>query len=112
MLNSIEGRWLLLGVLVAGLAGCAHGGEQTGAYVDDSWITVKIKSEMVSDKNVHARDISVNTTKGVVTLSGTAATWEESNKAAEIARRIPGVKEVENDISIQQTSKDGGSERI
>ena len=112
MTNSIAGRWLLLGALIGGLAGCAHGGEQTGAYLDDSWITLKVKSDMVSDKNVHARDISVNTTKGVVTLSGTAGSWEESNKAAEIARRVPGVKEVENDIRIQQSAKDGGVERI
>ena len=112
MSNSISGRWLLLGALIAGLAGCAHGGEQTGAYLDDSWITLKVKSEMVSDKQVHARDISVNTTKGVVTLSGTAANWEESSKAAEIARRVPGVKEVENDLRIQQNARDGGSERI
>ena len=111
MLISTKGRWLLQGVLIAALMGCAHGGEQTGVYIDDSWITLKVKSEMVSDKNVRSRDISVNTTKGVVTLSGTAANWEESNKAAEIARRIPGVKEVENDIRIQ-TPKDSGIERI
>ena len=112
MSNLLSGRWLLWGALIAVLAGCARGGEQTGAYLDDSWITLKIKSDMVSDKNVHARDISVNTTKGVVTLSGTAGSWEESNKAAEIARRVPGVKEVENVIRIQQNAKDGGVERI
>lgn len=103
----ISGRWLLLGALIAGLAGCAHGGEQTGVYLDDSWITLKVKSDMVSDKNVHARDISVNTTKGVVTLSGAAGSWDEANKAAEIARRVPGVKEVENNIRIQPNSKEG-----
>ena len=112
MSNLISGRWLLWGALIAVLAGCAHGGEQTGAYLDDSWITLKIKSDMVSDKNVHARDISVNTTKGVVTLSGAAGNWEEANKAAEIARRVPGVKEVENNLRIQPSSKEGGVERI
>jgi osmotically-inducible protein OsmY len=103
MKNIFEGSWLLTGafVLIAGLAGCANTGEKTGAYVDDSWITSKVKSEMVANKSVKARDISVNTYKGVVTLSGNAATWDESNKAAEIARGVKGVTQVENDIHVQ-----------
>ena len=101
MKNAFKGSWLLIGVLIVGLAGCANTGEKTGAYVDDSWITSKVKSEMIANKSVKARDISVNTTKGVVTLSGTAATWDESNKAAEIAHGVKGVTSVENDIRIQ-----------
>ncbi len=103
MNNVFKGRWLFTGmfVLVAGLAGCANSGEKSGAYVDDSWITSKVKSEMVADKSVKARDISVNTNRGVVTLSGTADTWDESNKAAEIARSVKGVTMVENDIHVQ-----------
>jgi hyperosmotically inducible protein len=98
-----KGHWLLTGffVLIAGLAGCANSGEKSGAYVDDAWITSKVKSEMVANKSVKARDISVNTNRGVVTLSGNAATWDESNKAAEIARGVKGVTQVENDIHIQ-----------
>lgn len=103
MNNVFKGRWLFTGmfVLVAGLAGCANSGEKSGAYVDDSWITSKVKSEMVADKGVKARDIRVNTNRGVVTLSGTADTWDESNKAAEIARSVKGVTMVENDIHVQ-----------
>ena len=97
------GRWLLTAVfvLIAGLAGCANTGEKSGAYVDDSWITSKVKSEMVANKSVKARDISVTTNRGVVTLTGNAATWDESNKAAEIARSVKGVTQVENDIHIK-----------
>ena len=103
MKNVFTGRWLFTGmfVLIAGLAGCANSGEKSGTYVDDSWITSKVKSEMVADKSVKARDISVNTNKGVVTLSGTADSWDESNKAAEIARRVKGVTMVENDIRVR-----------
>ena len=101
MKNAYRGSWLLMGVLIAGLAGCANTGEKTGAYVDDSWITSKVKSEMIANKSVKARDISVNTDRGVVTLSGTAATWDESNKAAEIAHGVKGVISVQNDIHVQ-----------
>ena len=76
MMNALRGSWLLTGVfvLIAGLAGCANTGEKSGAYVDDAWITSKVKSEMVANKQVRARDISVNTNRGVVTLSGSART--------------------------------------
>ncbi len=101
MKHALRGSLLVMSVLIAGLAGCANSGEKSGAYVDDSWITSKVKSEMVANKNVKARDISVNTNRGVVTLSGTAASWDESNKAAEIARSVKGVQSVENDIHVQ-----------
>jgi osmotically-inducible protein OsmY len=103
MKHVLKGSWLLTGafVLFAGLAGCAGTGEKSGAYIDDSWITSKVKSEMVADKNVKARDIGVTTNRGVVTLSGNAATWGESNKAAEIAHSVKGVQSVENNIQIQ-----------
>ena len=103
MKNSLTRGWLLSGVFVLAstLAGCAGSGEKSGAYVDDTWITSKVKSEMISNKSVDARDISVSTTHGVVTLSGRATNLEESNKAAEIAQRVNGVKQVENDIRIK-----------
>ena len=60
MKKIFKGSWLLTGVfvLIAGLAGCANSGEKSGAYVDDSWITSKVKSEMVANKSVHARNIA------------------------------------------------------
>ena len=101
MTNLSRGSWVLAGALTLGLAGCASSGEKTGAYVDDSWITTKVKSEMVANNDVSARNISVNTTKGVVKLTGTAASLQESNRAAQIARGVAGVKAVENDIRVQ-----------
>lgn len=109
MKNAFRGSGLIAFVLIAGLAGCASTnsgeragtGEKTGAWVDDSWITTKVKSEMVADNDVSARNINVKTTKGVVRLTGTAATWSEANEAAEIAHGVKGVVSVENDIRIE-----------
>ena len=98
MKNAFNSSWLVLGALLLGLAGCAGSGEKTGAYVDDSWVTTKVKSDMVANNDVSARNISVKTVKGAVTLSGTAANWGEANKAAEIAHRVAGVTSVQNDI--------------
>jgi hyperosmotically inducible protein len=101
MKNVFRGSWVLAGVLILALAGCAGTGEKTGTYVDDSWITTKVKSDLLAAKDVSSSHISVTTTKGVVTLTGTAATAQESNKAAEIAHAVSGVKGVENDIRVQ-----------
>ena len=101
MVKERAGKLLIASALVAVLGACAHAGEKTGAYVDDAWITSKVKSQMVADKTVKARDVTVNTSKGVVTLSGTVGSWEESNKAAEIAHSVKGVTEVENHLRIE-----------
>ena len=96
-----RGSWIFAIVLIASLVGCANSGEKTGAYVDDSWITTKVKSDLLATKDIHSTNISVKTTKGVVTLTGTAKTTEESNKAAQVARGVSGVTIVENDIRVE-----------
>ncbi|BDU20375.1 BON domain-containing protein [Dyella sp. GSA-30] len=63
--------------------------------VDDAWITTKVKSEFAANKAVKASDISVSTTEGVVTLSGTVATAKEKAHATAIAKKIKGVKSVD-----------------
>ena len=103
MKNAFSGNWVLVGALILGLAGCASSGtgEKTGEYVDDAWITTKVKSELIADSDTKAGNINVETSNGKVTLTGTAKTWQESDKAAQIARNIKGVTGVENDIRIQ-----------
>ena len=103
MKKAFSATWILAGALILGLAGCASSGtgQKTGAYVDDAWITTKVKSEMVADKEVKAHKIDVDTKNGVVKLTGTVESWQEANKATDIARGIKGVTAVENDIRVQ-----------
>lgn len=63
--------------------------------VDDTWITTKVRSEFVAAKHVKASDITVNTTDGAVTLTGTASSAREKNDAVRIARKVKGVKSVD-----------------
>lgn len=101
MKNAFKGSWVLMGVLMLALVGCANPGEKTGTYVDDSWITSKVKSEMIASKEVSARNIGVSTSQGIVTLTGTAATSQESGTAAGIANSVKGVRGVQNNIRVQ-----------
>ena len=101
MKNVFRGSLVLSGALLLGLAGCANTGEKSGTYMDDSVITSKVKTEMTTDKEVKAHNIKVNTSRGIVTLTGTAATMQESEKAVQIARGVAGVRSVENEIRVQ-----------
>lgn len=87
-------------LIVSLLLGCAGTStqESTGEYLDDSAITAKVKSAFVADKQVSALDIQVTTFKGVVQLSGFASSQQEIDRAVELARKVPGVKSVKNDI--------------
>jgi len=71
--------------------------------IKDSVITTKIKAEMVKDPVVSAMRIKVDTDdKGVVSLSGTAKSQAEVDKAVSIAQNTKGVSSVQNNIKIAQ----------
>jgi osmotically-inducible protein OsmY len=67
----------------------------------DALITTKIKAEYAMDKAVSATNIKVNTDNGVVTLSGTAKSKAEADKAVQLARNIKDVKSVKNNIKVE-----------
>ena len=96
-------KTLVCVVLILALAGCAGSRtkESTGEYIDDSLITSKVKAALVADPVTKAREISVETFKGVVQLSGFVATPAEKEKAGEIARKVKGVTAVKNNIVIK-----------
>ena len=75
--------------------------ESTGEAIDDSVITTKVKSALLADKRVHGMDVSVETFKGRVLLSGYVNSPEERHTAERIARNTAGVKEVSNKIAVR-----------
>lgn len=88
--------------LVAGTAAsAASAGEQTKANeasaqpVSDSWITTKVKADLLVTEETKGLDINVTTTNGVVTLSGKLDSQAQVEKAVAVARSIKGVKSVD-----------------
>ncbi|MBU1436105.1 MAG: divisome-associated lipoprotein YraP [Gammaproteobacteria bacterium] len=59
----------------------------------DSWITTRVKSLLIADKEVSALDIKVITESGEVFLMGLVSS-SEADKAVEIARHVNGVARV------------------
>jgi osmotically-inducible protein OsmY len=89
-------------ILLLSVIGCAPTPtrEGTGEYVDDSWITTKVKSAILKEPGLKSAAINVETFKGTVQLSGFVKSPEEKSKAGEVARTIKGVHTVENDIRL------------
>ncbi|WP_113065585.1 BON domain-containing protein [Oleiagrimonas sp. MCCC 1A03011] len=70
-------------------------GTSMGQKVTDTWITTKVKTAFATAKAVHMTDISVDTTDGVVMLTGTVHSEAEKQLAIRDARGVKGVKAVE-----------------
>lgn len=64
-----------------------------GQRADDAWITSKIRSKMLIQSGLHSTDIKVVTENGVVYLMGRVS-HKQANIAANLARRVGGVRKV------------------
>lgn len=79
-------------------------GEQSakaGVAIDDTEITTKVKAAIFAEPGLKTLQISVDTVKGVVTLSGSVDTPSNSNRARELASAVAGVNGVENRLVVK-----------
>ena len=70
-------------------------------YAGDTAITSEVKAKLLADDIVPSRKVKVETTDGVVQLSGTVDSQAQSDRAESIAKAIDGVKSVKNDLKTQ-----------
>jgi osmotically-inducible protein OsmY len=94
---------LMLLMLLATFAACASTArsETAGEYVDDSVITTKIKALLAQDDFLKSFQISVETYKGTVQLSGFVDSQQAVDKAGQIAQSVNGVQSVKNDLIVK-----------
>ncbi len=90
-------------ILITTLVACASTTqkESTGEYVDDSVITTKVKSQLATDDFLKSFQISVETFKGNVQLSGFVNAQQTVDKAGQIAGNVKGVKSVKNHLIVK-----------
>ncbi len=83
--------------------GCAvtRGQTTVGGYIDDTTITTRVKAKLLEDKTTGGMSINVDTLNGTVALAGFAKSQAEKDRAGEIARTTPGVKEVRNNLIVR-----------
>jgi hyperosmotically inducible protein len=73
---------------------------KAGVAIDDAAITAKVKAAIFAEPGLKTLQISVDTVKGVVTLSGSVDARTKSNRAKELASAVAGVKDVENRLVV------------
>ncbi len=98
--------WVLFGTLLGTLLGplgayaADTSTDTTGQYLDDATITTKVKAALAGDKLVKGRDISVRTDRGVVDLTGTVNSKDESDRATALATNVKSVQAVHNNLTV------------
>lgn len=88
-----------------------RGSSSVGKFIDDATVTTRVKSRFAQDDQVSAMNIGVETTDGVVQLSGYAGSEMEKSRAAEIAKQVPDVRSVNNGIIVRGAGESGTMDR-
>ncbi|MGL9720754.1 molecular chaperone OsmY [Symbiopectobacterium sp.] len=78
--------------------------QKASGYMDDSTITAKVKSALMDDKAIESGDISVSTTKGVVTLTGFVPSQAVAAQAVAVATKTEGVQSVSDKLQIKDNA--------
>jgi len=98
-------------LLISGCTALVVGGGTTGGYQDarkpevvasDSAITTEIKGKYRADSGVSMFNIGIRTHSGIVTLTGTVATYVARDQAGRIAKASTGVTAVNNQIVVEK----------
>jgi len=76
-------------------------GDKAVVGMNDAEITAKVKAAIFAEPGLKTLQISVDTKKGVVTLSGSVDTQQNSDSARALAGAVSGVQEVKNRLMIK-----------
>jgi hyperosmotically inducible periplasmic protein len=75
--------------------------QKTGDYIEDSALTTRVKAALLAEKNLKSLPISVESTEGVVTLSGEVASSAQIDQAVDVAKHVKGVKDVHDALGLK-----------
>ncbi len=92
-----------LGLGLGQLSSCSSGQseESTGQYIDSAAITAKVKTALIKSKLVDAGDITVETYKSNVQLSGFVRSAKQKTEAERLTQKVEGVDSVTNSIVVK-----------
>ncbi len=96
---------------LGGVAGCAstHANRSTGQYIDDKAVTERVKDALENSPVYKLDEVVVTTFRGTVQLSGFVTTEKQKEQAGKVAQQVPGVKNVENNITVKPNEHEGST---
>lgn len=95
--------WLATSAALVITTGCAgdryH--QSTGEHIDDKATSVRVRSALSDDAQYKYPMVEVKTFKGTVQLSGFVNTRDQKSRAGDLAKKVEGVRNVENNITVK-----------
>jgi hyperosmotically inducible protein len=91
--------WAIIAMIVLPLTFAACG-KSIGETIDDATITARVKTALLNDPQVGGLKIDVDTTKGIVTMSGIVKSPAEADRAVQLAKQIDGVRDVKSTLQV------------
>ena len=96
---------ILAAAMVTGGVACAAGTNRQGAqYIDDAAVTARVKTALIQEPGVKADAINVESSRGVMFLSGFVDSPDVADKAVSAARKGGGVRAVRDDMRAKPAS--------
>jgi hyperosmotically inducible protein len=101
---------LSLALVCLALGACAASGphRSTGQVVDDTTIAARTKAALLADSTTDGLNIDVEVDRDKVQLNGFVDSQTQVDRAGEIARSIPGVVSVENNLKVSDGTRRTG----
>jgi osmotically-inducible protein OsmY len=102
----MNAKQLFTGVMASALilaGGCASDQSQrsAGQAIDDQAVARRVEEALRSDPAYKFTQVKVVAYTGKVQLSGFVDKGEQKGQAEDITKKVPGVKEVKNDIEMK-----------
>ena len=98
-------------LLALTFGGCSLAGRTFGTYVDDKVVSLSVRHGVGTDHWRALRSVKVDTYEGTVYLSGEVDTAAQKAEAEAAARRVDGVEQVINDLSVRSDAAVSASPR-
>jgi osmotically-inducible protein OsmY len=75
----------------------------------DSWITARVRSDLMFDANVRSGNYTIETDRQSVYLMGSARSQAELDRATQLARYVPGVERVVSYVEVRYGEPNGAA---
>jgi hypothetical protein len=85
----------------AGMASSSPMAAGDAPTADDLTVTTRVKTAFQGDSMLKAQDIQITTTKGDVRLTGQVQKAEQKDRANELARTLPGVHSIHDELTLK-----------
>jgi hyperosmotically inducible protein len=84
----------------------------TGEYIDDHSLQMRVERALSDNPDYKFGDVAIATFKGTVQLNGFVDSLNQKNKAGEIVKQVQGVRDVDNNIMVEDNGQRTAGEAV